>query len=198
MMMKKQLVLIAFACMASTVAMAQNWSQDLQFGIKGGVNFATVTGDYFDDPDHRTSFNAGLVLEAPIADRISLQPEVFYSGQGFDITDEPDQRDAEFQLDYIQVPVLLKVYVIEGLNIQVGPQFGFKVNEEIDFDPNSDGGDFDTDAIEDFDMQIATGLEYKFQNNFFIQGRYTYGFSDIIKDVDIHNSVFSVNIGYMF
>lgn len=196
--MKKQIVLIALVFMGVTAAKAQTWSDNLQFGAKGGVNFSTVTGDYFDSPDSRTSFNAGLVMEAPLNELLSLQPEVFYSGQGFDITDEPDQRDAEFQLDYIQVPVLLKVYILEGLNIQVGPQFGFKVNEEFDFDPNSDGGDIDTDNVEDFDMQVATGIEYKFANNFFVQGRYTYGFSEIIKDYDIHNSVFSINVGYMF
>ena len=177
---------------------AQAWSDRFQIGARGGVNFSTVAGDDFDSPDGRTSFYAGLLAEAPLSDRVSLQPEVFYSGQGFDINEDPDGPDAEFQVDYIQVPVLLKLYLIDGLNIHAGPQFGFKINEEVDFDPADDGGDFDTDSINDFDMQLAAGAEYKFGESFFLQARYTYGFSEIIEDVDVHNSVLSAGIGFMF
>ncbi|MGJ5643349.1 porin family protein [Formosa sp. S-31] len=192
--MKKQFLVLALSLIGIS-ATAQSWSTKAQLGVKGGVNFATVKGDRFDSPDSRTSFNAGLILEAPLNEIISLQPEAFYSGQGFKIDED---YDAEYQVDYIQVPVLLKVYIVEGLNIQVGPQFGFKINEELDFEPTNDDGDINTNEIEDFDMQIATGLEYKFAQNFFIQGRYTYGFSELIKDYDVHSSVFSVGIGFMF
>ena len=196
--MKKSIIFIGMLLMSMSMS-AQAWSDQFQFGARGGVNFATVTADDFDDgPDGRTSFYVGLLAELPLSERFSLQPEVFYSGQGFDITDEADQRDAEFQMDYIQVPVLAKIYLIEGLNIHFGPQFGFKVNEEIDFEPGEDAGDFDTDAIQDFDFQLTGGIEYKIAGNIFIQGRYSYGLSEVIEDVDVHNSVFSAGIGFMF
>lgn len=195
--MKKQVVLIAFL-FAGYFASAQAWSEKVQLGLKGGVNFSSVTGDNFESPDARTNFYAGLVFEAPLSEKLSLQPEVFYSGQGFDITDEPNQEDAEFQVGYIQVPVLLKAYLVDGLNIQAGPQFGFKVNEEVDFDPNNDGGDIDSDVVRDFDLGLTAGLEYKFVEKFFIQARYTYGFSQMIEDTDVHNSVISAGVGYMF
>jgi hypothetical protein len=194
----KRNVLIIAALLTGFASFAQAWTSEFQFGARGGANFATVAGDDYESPDSRTSFYAGLVAEAPLSDRLSLQPEVFYSGQGFDITDEENAVDAEFQVDYIQVPVLLKVYLVDGINIHAGPQFGFKINEEVDFDPNEDEGDFDTDSIKDFDFQLASGVEYKFPGGFFIQGRYTYGFSEMIEDSDVHNSVFSAGIGVMF
>lgn len=194
--MKKNVLIIA-ALMVGSICLAQN-TNNVQLGVRGGANFATVAGDDFDSPDSRTSFYLGLLAEAPLSDHVSLQPEVYYSAQGFDITDEPDTPGAQFQVDYIQVPVLLKFYIADGLNIQAGPQFGFKVNEEIDFDPTEDGGDFDTDSINGFDLQGAAGLEYKFPSGFFIQGRYSYGFSEMIEDVDLHNSVWSAGLGFMF
>lgn len=194
----KKSVLIVAALLTGITSFAQSWTSEFQFGARGGANFATVAGDDYDSPDSRTSFYAGLVAEAPLSDRLSLQPEIFYSGQGFDITDEENSVDAEFQVDYLQVPVLLKVYLVDGLNIHAGPQFGFKINEEVDFDPNNDDGDFDSDSIRDFDFQLASGLEYKFPSGFFIQGRYSYGFSEMIEDTDVHNSVFSAGIGLMF
>lgn len=195
--MKKAVFFVLFIFINLTTH-AQAWTDNFQIGVRGGLNFATVTGDDFDSPDSRTSFYAGLIAEAPLSDRVSLQPEVFYSGQGFDITDEPNEIDAQFQLDYIQVPVLLKLYLIDGLNIQAGPQFGFKINEEIDFEPAEDSGDFDTDAINDFDLQLSAGAEYKLGKSFFVQARYTYGLSEIIEDFNVHNSVLSAGIGFMF
>jgi hypothetical protein len=191
---------VLFLTMALTTAMisAQAWSDNFQLGIKGGLNFATVAGDNFDSPDGRTSFYAGLLAEAPLTDRVSLQPEVFYSAQGFDITDEPNSPDAQFQLDYIQVPLVLKLYLLDGLNIQAGPQFGFKINEETDLDPTEDGGDIGSDAIKDFDFQVTAGAEYKFAARFFVQARYSYGLSEIIENFDVHNSVLSAGIGFMF
>jgi len=179
-------------------AFAQSWSDNFQLGVKGGVNLATVAGDDFDSPDSRTSFYAGLLAEVPLTDQVSLQPEVFYSGQGFDINDNPDGVDAEYQIDYIQVPVLLKIYLIDGLNIHAGPQFGFKINEQADFDPTNEGGNFDTDAIKDFDFQITAGAGYKFAESFFIEARYSYGLSEMIEDTDVHNSYVSAGIGFMF
>ncbi|MEL4307567.1 porin family protein [Joostella sp. CR20] len=191
--MKKHILIIAIL-FVGTVAHAQSWSDKFQLGARGGLNFASVAGDDIDSPDHRTSFYAGLVAEAPLSERFSLQPEVFYSGQGFDLNDE----DAEFQVDYIQVPLLAKVYLAEGFNLHAGPQVGFKVNEEIDFQPTDDAGDFDTDQINDIDFQLTGGAEYKFNNGLFLQARYSYGLSEIVEDTDIHNSVFSAGLGFMF
>jgi len=178
-------------------------SMDVSFGVKGGVNFATVTGDEFDSPDSRTSFHVGLVGEMPISEMFSLQAEALYSGQGFDFDFEgPDGDNAEFQLDYINVPVLAKVYIIEGLSIEVGPQFSFLVNEEVDFNPNSDDGDIDLEdsmfEANTFDFGVAGGLTFQTNMGLFATGRYTMGLTDIYDDADIKNSVFQIGIGYKF
>lgn len=64
---------------------------------------------------------------------------------------------------HIKVPILLKIYIIDGLNIHAGPQFGFKVNEEVDLNGENVGIDFGTDTINDFDFQLTGGVEYKFE-----------------------------------
>jgi len=205
--MKKVILSSLVGLFAILGAKAQADSDLVQIGVKGGVNFANITGDDFGDPDARTSFNAGFVAEIPFSERFSIQPEVMYSGQGFDVQqfDQDNFLDndenIEYQLDYIQVPILAKIYLVEGLNVQAGPQIGFKINEEIDYQPNDDAGDIDLEDVsetEDIDISLAAGLEYKFDSGFFIQGRYNYGFTELIKDYDIHNSVYQVGVGFMF
>ncbi|MGO1751624.1 MAG: porin family protein [Psychroflexus sp.] len=203
--MKKLMLTVAITVGAILTSNAQSDSKVVQLGAKGGVNFASVTGDDFDSPDSRTSFNAGIVAEVPYSERFSLQAEVFYSGQGFEVEDinvagvNFDTNKVEYQLDYIQVPLLAKVYLIEGLNVYAGPQIGFKVNEEIDYE----SGDVNVDdtmlpEAQDFDFSGTVGAGYKFDNGFFVDARYNYGFSDLIKDTDSHNSVIQAGVGFMF
>ena len=213
-MIKKFIVFTGVLCFAFTSLYAQSDSKAVQLGVKGGVNLSTLRGDDFDDVDSRTSFNAGLVAEIPISEKISFQPEVFYSGQGFDVL-EIDQdnifdtdQNVEYQLDYIQVPLLLKAYIVEGLSVEVGPQFGFKIHEEFDSEPNSDGGDFEIDSddsyVKDFDTSLAFGTSYKFDAGFFLSARYNLGLTNIFEDdtifenVDGKNSVWQFGVGYMF
>jgi len=201
----KLLSVCAFGLGVAATSYAQdpsNGSMSPSFGVKGGVNFATVTGDDFDSPDSRTSFHVGLLAEFPLAEIFSLQVEALYSGQGFksdvDGAIVGGEGKVEYQLDYINVPVLAKVYLIEGLSVEVGPQFSFKVNEEIDADANADAGDLDVDNAEDFEFGVAAGLTFQTKMGLFASGRYNLGLTDIVENRDVKNSVFQLGIGFKF
>lgn len=200
--MKKGFLMIALVVFGATAVHAQEqWG----FGVRGGLNFADVTGNDFGNVDGRTSFYVGLVGELPLVENLfSIQPEVTYSGQGFTIA-EIDQDNlldtndnTEYQLDYINVPVLAKIYLIEGLSVQAGPSFNFKINEEIDYKPLADDGDVERDSAKGFEVGGVVGLEYKLMGGFFVQGRYNYGFTDVLDRGDVHNSVFQAGVGFMF
>lgn len=212
----KKIILSTIVLFISGVTMlnAQADRKDVQIGVKGGVNSSTISADDLGDLESRTSFNAGLLVEIPITERLSFQPEVFYSGQGFDVQ-EIDQDNVfdtydniEYQLDYIQVPLLLKAYLVKGLSVEAGPQFGFKIHEEFDSQPTSDGGDIEIDSedsyVKDFDTSVAVGASYKFDSGFFLSVRYNIGVTDIFEDgtpfegVDAKNNVWQFGLGFMF
>jgi Outer membrane protein beta-barrel domain len=190
---------------AVTATKAQDNTQSSlspSFGVKGGVNFATVSGNDFDNPDSRTSFHAGVFGEFPVAEIFSVQVEALYSGQGFksdvDGALVGGNGKVEYQLDYINVPVLAKFYLMEGLSIEAGPQFSFKVNEEIDADANADDGDWDLNEAEDFEFGISGGLTFQTPMGIFATARYNQGITDIFEDSDAKNSVFQLGIGFKF
>ncbi|WP_310992657.1 porin family protein [Aequorivita marina] len=196
-MKKTFLILASFFGIATASAQSDNTGFD--FGVRGGVNLANIaTSNDLDSPDSRTSFYAGVVAELPLHERFSLQGEAFYSGQGFERDLPVINTTVQYKADYIQVPLLAKFYIVKGLSIAAGPQFGFKVNEKIDYITNNNDTQFTADGLKTFDMQGTAGLEYKLDNGLFIQGRYSYGFSDLIKDNSINTSVFSAGLGYMF
>lgn len=200
--------------MSATTIYAQSDDTTTQFGVKAGVNLANIQGDDVGELDSRTSFHLGLFLEIPISERFSFQPEVLYSGQGFTAVSRDQDNifdvddNVEYQLSYIQVPLMAKFYLVKGLHIEAGPQFGFKVKEEIDYNPADEGGNIEINSddsyIKDFDTNIAVGAGYKFDNGFLISARYTHGLTNIFKDdvlfqnVDAKNSVWQFGVGFSF
>lgn len=175
-------------------------TKKVEFGVRSGLTVSTVVGEDedFDTPKGRASFYMGGLVELHLTDRFSLQPEIFYSGQGFDLDDEFDEFDAEFQVGYLQFPVLVKLYIFDGFSLQAGPQFGIKLHEEADYDLFDRGGDVETDAFDDFDFQLTGGASYKFDFGLFVEARATFGLTEVIEDSEVHNFVFSTGVGYKF
>jgi len=196
------LVMLSAVTISNAQTEADNSSdRSFSFGVKGGVNFATVTGgEDFDSPDSRTSFHAGVVAELPVTDMFSVQAEALYSGQGFKLDfDGPEGDKAEYQLDYINVPVLAKFYLTKGFSIEAGPQFSFLVNEEFDANPFSDGGDVVIeDGANSFEFGVAAGITFQTEMGLFASGRYNYGITEIYDDSKLNNSVFQISLGYKF
>lgn len=207
----KLFTLSALMLGAATASYAQNEasnknSMDLSFGVKGGVNFATLQGDGMDSPDSRTSFHVGLLGEFPVAETFSVQVEALYSKQGAEYTSTlvpgiTTPSKVQLQLDYINVPVLAKFYVFEGFSLEAGPQFSFLVNDEWDTDPNEEGGDNPSafrKTANSFEFGIAGGATFQTNVGLFATARYIRGISDIADGVEVNNSVFQLGVGYKF
>jgi hypothetical protein len=195
--MKKVILLLTSFISVTAFSQETAKANDTRFGIKGGLNYATVTkGDFEEGLDPRTSFYIGFVGEIPLVGNIlSLQPEILYSRQGFETNFVlfGTNYNQEYQVDYINVPVLLKLHAGNVLSFEAGPQFGLKINEKV----VSNNTEIEVDNINEFDTALAGGVSLNF-NEFFISGRYTYSLNEIIKDSNSKNSVFQVGVGFKF
>ena len=165
-------------------------AQMLQFGIKGGVNFANYTGGDVRGYDFKTitNYHAGLVMELKVFENFAIQPELLYSTQGAELKGLGDQFKNE--LGYISIPVLAKFYLSSNkLSLELGPQASVLVSERSSVDT----GDSNT-----FDFAVAGGLSYKITDGLFISGRYAAGLTEPKKEADVKNSVIQFSLGYMF
>ncbi len=178
----KRLILAVFVSFFAITTYAQG----IDFGLKAGMNFANIN-DAAEGLDTRTGFHAGVFLGLKFNDKIALQPELLYSQQGAEFD------TGKFDLDYVNIPVVLKYYLIQGLNIQLGPQFGFVVNDNISFE----GIAADAEA-EKFDLSGIVGAGYDLPLGLRIDARYNFGFSEVVKNSDGKNGVFSLALGFSF
>jgi hypothetical protein len=213
--MKKLSLLIALIVIIATPAISQDeggtTASGISFGVKAGVNFASVNGDIADDEewDGRTGFHGGVLVNIPVTELFSVQPELLYSTQGFKFTDVEDNEEVTGKLDYIIIPVLADFSLAEGFSLQGGPQIGFNVTKELEADGYSmDIEESDeVDEVKSIEFAATIGAQYRLPMGLFFQARYTIGFTDIIEtnpnyefdmDTSLKNSVFSISAGWFF
>ena len=110
------------------IVMSQVQAQGLDFGIKAGLNYANVSG--IEDFNQRQGISAGLFAGARLGDKLEFQIDALYSQQGAEVDQSISQVISEFNLDYISIPIVLKYYLTENVNIHAGPQLGILLNEE--------------------------------------------------------------------
>lgn len=206
----KKYILLAFMAIA-TVTLTT--AQEVRLGIKGGVNFATFSGDNLGDVKSLTGYHLGGLVEIPLTEQFSLQPEVLYTAQGSKYHEKGKELgvnysyDIEQKLDYIQVPVMAKYYVIEGLSIEAGPQISFLTSSKIDYEGTLGGvsvsGKEDLENVSDIDFSIGAGASYRLPMGLFFTARYNFGLSNVndssnSENQKIHNRVAQVSVGYSF
>jgi hypothetical protein len=191
--MKKFAVIICFVAAVGITNKAAAQAQ-LALGIKGGLNFAKVNESGL---DNKTGIHAGAFLLVK-ASKIGIQPEIIFSRQGFT---EPDPLGKfKTEIDYINIPIILKMYLAAGINLQVGPQFGFvsSAKQEIP----SVGGKTDMDIkefVKGTDLSLGLGLGWDLPFGLTIDGRYNLGLSKVNDDNggdDIKNQVIQISVGY--
>lgn len=158
----------------------------LRIGIKAGPNFSDIDGNIAPDTKMRTSFHFGAIAELKLPGSFALQPELLYSSQGAEVNDDAFK---DITYDYITVPVMLKYYMVSDLiNIELGPQFSFLINDD----------DFDPDDASTFDFAALGGVGIDLGQHFFVQGRYVLGLTDASTNADIKNRVIQLSLGYKF
>lgn len=166
-------------------------AQGIEFGVKAGANFASLTGSDADGLDGRTAFHLGAVVSIGISEKFSVQPELVYSSQGFTLSEFG--FDVTGKLDYINIPIMADINLSNGFSVQVGPQIGFNITDKIEAEGQSEPLD-----AESLDFGLAGGAQFKMDSGLFFQGRYAMGLNDVASDGTIKNSVLSLSVGYFF
>ncbi len=180
--MKKITIACLFLMMAAAGAFAQ---ASVSLGLKGGLNFAkvdvsSVSAAY----NSKTGYHIGAFANFKFT-KLAIQPELIYSVQG------ADASAGNLELGYFNIPILLKFYLIGGLNLQAGPQFGFLTSATA-------GGTDIKSLMKGSDTSIALGAGFDI-SKFVIDARYNMGLSEIQDAAGAaatKNQVFQLSVGF--
>lgn len=200
----KKLFLSAAVVMGS-LAFAQ------QFGIKAGMNVSSLSDDAtLSDQGSKIGFNAGLFMNAPLAENFSIQPELLYSqmGEKYDQKIGSTTYARSRHLDYITVPVMFQYKATPAFYLEAGPELGFLVSAKNKFTNESTNNTISEssnykDDLNGFNFGLGLGAGYYFTPNVGVTARYVAGLTDILKDRPsgsdgVKNNVFQVGLAYKF
>ncbi|QCK15363.1 porin family protein [Mangrovivirga cuniculi] len=192
--MNKYKILTGIIFLLVTVVSFQGKAQDIGIGVKGGMNFATIESST--NFDSRTGYQLGAFLRFGNSSRLAVQTEVLYNTKGAEYQSE------EIKLDYLSVPVLVKIGVVGPLYIEAGPQISFLTNSvrEIESGNKQSLDNF----LKSSEWALVAGLGADI-GRFQLSARYDWGiteihdgfqFEDLYADNSFKNSTLTLSLGF--
>lgn len=171
----------------------------LAIGIKGGPNFANLNvSDANATYNSRSGWHAGAFALIKLS-KIGIQPEILFSQQGSKIKFNSQNLKANYS--YLNIPIIVKLYTVAGINLQVGPQFGFLTKAESDYNPvtntPTNKQDF-KDAYKKSDVGLALGAGWDLPFGLTVDARYNLGLSKVDDEAanSTKNQVWQISLGY--
>ena len=192
-------------------------AQELHFMPKIGFTLADISHL---QTKVRSGANVGLGAEYLFPNEIAaVETGVYYAMQGAYIkgTVAGHYLTTFLKNDYLNIPVLAKAYVYNGINVFVGPQFSFNVKDKItmEYGGKELGKVNTTDFVENFDLAIMMGVGYQFESGLFVNANYNLGLLAVFKEdeftitgenaahtitdgLSARNRVFQISAGWRF
>ena len=192
--MKKLFLLVALVA-AAFISKAQ----EITIGPKVGMNVTNISN--IDDSKNKVSIHVGAFAEWKVNDFFAIQPEVVYSRQGFRYKENGTK--IKNRVNYLNIPVLAKLYVLENLSVDLGPQLGLALNGKAVAKNNGDTHKYKNKDLNTVEFSWAIGLSYNW-DRFMFSARYNIGLSNVMdkdKSWDKSNNknhVFQLSVGYRF
>jgi hypothetical protein len=224
----KRIVLASVAALGLLIA--QSSFAQVQVGIRGGGNWGFASKPAFlgslTPTLHPSAGPTGaLFLDIPLSDRFSFRPELAYVQKGFVVREGLDINLGGFNLPIgariayqshnLEIPLLLKVNLSDGAvqpYLIAGPSVSYALDGRIrtratalfstqPYDVDLNYGNmlnrWDVGAVGGLGLAIDAGA-----GKFFIEGRYTHGFTRQVQvpvvNVDVRNRGIAASIGYSF
>ena len=187
--MKKTLIYLSLVgIMVGTVGVTCAQVQ-LAVGLKGGLNFASLNtnSSIKSNYGNRTGYHGGAYVMFKFT-KVAIQPEIIFSRQGQTFTF--NSKDYNSNYDYVNIPIMVKFYLVGGLNLQAGPQFGFLASSKgaiiNNFNSASSSQTVSTgqdlkNFMKSSDVSIGVGFGWDLPLGLNVGARYNIGLSDINK-----------------
>ncbi len=174
------------------------------------MNCSTLLTKNSDNSKMITGFNVGLFAKLPVTKNIGLQPEIYYSTKGSEVTYNNlfANVTARFKVNYLEVPLRLMMNITQNFNVHVGPYATIMVSGKATNQSNVSLSDYERALkIPDYN-QLDAGIEAVVGIDIgalSIGARYNYGLTKVGKErtffgtnytfPDASNSVMTLYIG---
>uniref|UniRef100_UPI0039A5B3CC porin family protein n=1 Tax=Ornithobacterium rhinotracheale TaxID=28251 RepID=UPI0039A5B3CC len=214
----KKLLYVALMSLGVTSAIAQQADRKVEYGLKVGYTNSNARWDLPKVAEYGPSTSGylfGVFAEIPLYTNLTLQPELNYNKTGYKSDGINEQKGgwAKTTRENLSLPLMLKYYFYNGLNVQLGPQFDYfidsKLNEQWLVNREMTAREVNYNYVmSKFNVGAVVGLGYKLPMGLSFDARYNYGLTNFMKPKEalkaeeptdtFKSDVFSFSVGYQF
>jgi len=199
-------LVVCLLCLWATNSSAK---RSLEFGLKAGYNlsqhYGTKAGaeNYEVDTHFRHAAGGGLFIYSPITEAFGIQQELLYvmkgSREDIVIKDQPIQVKVDYDMDYVEIPVLFKfqehrfrkfsLYGFSGFALSIMVRARYKLVGTVEF---NEGGNItimpisarskmpDTDIF-DYAFLYGGGIDFQIRDlDLSFEYRFTIGWNPLL------------------
>lgn len=149
-------------CMCLVFGLSQTSNAQIQFGIKGGINYNSnsikdVSEDVFDNAKSKTGYHAGIWLRVKLpAIGFYIRPELVYTNLKNEVSYKTTSTSTTYSFQKIDIPVLLGKKIFGIGNIYIGPSFQYILDSDFSI---SDISEVEGDGFT-VGLQFGGGIEF--------------------------------------
>lgn len=168
----------------------------LEMSFKGGLNFSKIKTTNIENANNLEYESIVGAVFGPSArfhlnEKLSFNSDFLFSTRGYSI------YDFKTTINYLELNILLSYRLIRNLDLEFGPDVGFKIFI------NSDQSNLSNGSFNFLDFGAATGLRYSLADKFILTARYYHGITSIAEfyktassESKTFNRAFQITIGY--
>jgi hypothetical protein len=173
------------------------FSQDFKFGFIAGID---ITKSHLKDkPDIQNldyypmiSYNLNGYIGYKSSRPWGLSVEPGFIRKGFVFKNE-QYGNIRSQINYIQLPMLLDIYLTKKICLSAGPEIAYMINAKLKLKEHNPGSN--TDSYDKrFELSGIIGLNYKITEKFGVNIRYNHGLTYTRELTQFENLVNSTTI----
>jgi hypothetical protein len=185
---------LIFICSLISVAAK---SQDVSWGLKGGLNFSDIVLNGLVNPDleadykMKVGWHGGVFTTLQLDKTWGISAEVLYSLKGV------NAAGTNINLHYAGVPLLLKYSYSERFKIEAGAEVAYL------FLANSKYGNVSDVYDNRLDIGAIGGCEFRLSDKLYLGARFDAGFSSVIQPdtqgatgIKYQNRTLQLSLGY--
>jgi len=177
--MKNLAVVIILLNQYLILSAQDNQSTIQKFGVRAGVNYSLMNfNKAFFPPSPaveniwKPGFTIGALLQLHLNDRIIIEPEYAYT----QMNGKDPRINTSYTIDYLSLPVIIKIKVLEKFFVLAGPQFDLLISAKENANNATTSIEHQT---EERSISGILGMELQLFHSFFVDARYQKGFNHI-------------------
>lgn len=199
------------------ISSSGNDAQSVRFGIRGGLNWAILSGDFDNALGSRIAYHVGVITEIPLIYDFYMQTGFYFQSKGavykpYNVY--PSRSKEAINALYLQIPILASycydISDVFQMQVNFGPYFAYGVGGKYKLEERQ-GKEYygfeldvfgDKGILKNFDCGLQIGGGITFVRHYYLGLTYEFGLTNMAKAKDAEvkpkNRNWMLSLGYTF